>query len=290
MKEKIILLTPVFNDWESLSKLLSKINKIFDEQIKTKFELIIVNDSSKDHYDFNNYKLKMIEKITVLSLNKNVGSQRAIAIGIKYISNLYRDEFKTIIMDSDGQDNPDAIKKMITESFVNPECSIVINRGQRKEPAWFKIFYELYGFLIKILCFKKIRFGNFSLLNSNDLKKLSLQNDLWGAFPPTVSKNLNKLIYLTYDREKRYGGESKMNFFGLVLHALKVFSVLKLRIFIFSLVYSIIIYLFFQYNYQILSYLIYIFLLFLNLSNLIISFNNEKNYLSNYESISEKTI
>ena len=83
MKEKIILLTPVYNDWQSLDKLLVKINNIFDKKLKTKFELVIINDCSKEKYNFRKYKLKMIQKITILSLNNNVGSQRAIAIGIK---------------------------------------------------------------------------------------------------------------------------------------------------------------------------------------------------------------
>ena len=34
MKEKIIILTPVYNDWKSLNKLLAKINYIFTTQIK----------------------------------------------------------------------------------------------------------------------------------------------------------------------------------------------------------------------------------------------------------------
>ena len=44
MKEKIILLTPVYNDWKSLAKLLVKINKVFDKKLKSKFELLIIND------------------------------------------------------------------------------------------------------------------------------------------------------------------------------------------------------------------------------------------------------
>ena len=75
MKEKIILLTPVYNDWKSLAKLLVKINKVFDKKLKSKFELLIINDCSKEKYDFKKYKLKTVKKITILSLKNNVGSQ-----------------------------------------------------------------------------------------------------------------------------------------------------------------------------------------------------------------------
>ena len=292
MKEKIILLTPVYNDWQSLDKLLVKINNIFYKKLNLKFELVIINDYSKEKYNFKKYKLKMIKRITVISLYKNVGSQRAIAIGIKYLSNFHKKNFKTIIMDSDGQDNPNVIDKILKLSRSNPKFSIVINRGQRKEPFWFKFFYEMYYYLIKIFCAKKIRFGNFSLINSKHLKELSLESDLWGAFPPTVSKNVKDLIFLTVNREKRYGGKSKMNFFGLILHAFKVFSVLKKRIFIITILYSVILFFFFYY-FATETFYFYIFtsaLIFFNLINFFISLNYKKDFLKNFEKIKVKIV
>ncbi len=285
MKEKIILLTPVYNDWKSLAKLLVKINKVFDKKLKSKFELLIINDCSKEKYDFKKYKLKMVKKITILSLKNNVGSQRAIAIGVKYLSNFYKKNFKTIIMDSDGQDNPNAIDKILNLSYSNPGFSVVVNRGQRKEPFWFKFFYEMYYYLIRIFCAKKIRFGNFSLIISKHLKKISFESDLWGAFPPTVSKNINKLIYLTVNREKRYGGKSKMNFFGLILHALKVFSVLKKRIFLFSILYSTFFFFYFFNKENFYFYILVGSLVFFNLINFLISLNYKKDFSENFSNI-----
>ena len=290
MKEKIIILTPVYNDWKNLAKLLSKTNKIFKKQLKTKFELVIVNDCSEEKYNFKKYKFSMVKKITILSLFKNVGSQRAIAIGIKYLSIYYKKKFKTIIMDSDGQDNPKIISKMLSASNTNSKFSIVIDRNQRKDPIWFKIFYELYCFLIKIFCAKKIRFGNFSLLSNEHLKKMSTKSDLWSAYPPTVSKNIKKLTYLTADREKRFGGKSKMSFFKLILHALKVFTVLKKKVLLFSILYFFISLLFFFNEKITYFYLINFGLIFINLSNFILSFNNKKNFLKNYKKIKIKII
>ena len=70
MKSKIIILTPVYNDWKNLKKLLVKINKIFEKKIKKNFDLIIVNDCSNDLYDLKRYKLKMIKKIYLINLKK----------------------------------------------------------------------------------------------------------------------------------------------------------------------------------------------------------------------------
>ena len=133
MKAKIVILTPVYNDWKNLTKLLTKINNIFKYQIKKKFDLIVVNDCSSKDFGCKKLKLKNVNKLTLISLSKNVGSQRALAIGIKYINKIYKKNYKTIIIDSDGQDNPKAIIEMVKRIKKNPEFSVVANRGQRKE-------------------------------------------------------------------------------------------------------------------------------------------------------------
>ena len=289
MKAKILILTPVYNDWENLNKLLLKINKIFQNEVKTKFELIVVNDHSSKNYNFKKFKMRMVEKVTILNLFKNEGSQRAIGIGIKYINKNYKNNFKTIIIDSDGQDNPKIISKMLELSMKSPKYSLVIDRGQRKEPLWFKFFYEFYCILIQFFCAKKIRFGNYSLLISKHLKKISLQQELWSAFPPTVLKTIDNLIHLTLDRDKRYSGESKMNFFGLIIHALKVFSALRYSVLIFSTIYLILFYFLFYESKNLIFFSLMLGLLIFNIINFLISFNNKKNFLNAFDKIKIKT-
>ena len=289
MKAKILILTPVYNDWENLNKLLLKINKIFQNEVKTKFELIVVNDHSSKNYNFKKFKMRMVEKVTILNLFKNEGSQRAIGIGIKYINKNYKNNFKTIIIDSDGQDNPKIISKMLELSMKSPKYSLVIDRGQRKEPLWFKFFYEFYCILIQFFCAKKIRFGNYSLLISKHLKKISFQQELWSAFPPTVLKTINNLIHLTLDRDKRYSGESKMNFFGLIIHALKVFSALRYSVLIFSTIYLILFYFLFYESKNLIFFSLMLGLLVFNIINFLISFNNKENFLNAFDKIKIKT-
>ena len=281
MISKIIILTPILNDWYNLKQLLVKINKIFEKKIKKNFDLIIVNDCSNDLYDLKRYKLKMIKKIYLINLKKNVGSQRAIAIGIKYIDSIYKKKFRTIIIDSDGQDNPQIIQKMLSISKTRPESSIAVNRGQRKEELWFRVFYELYCFTIKIFYFRKIRFGNFSLINSNHLKIISRQKELWSAFPPTLSKSVSNLIHITANRERRYSGDSKMNFFGLIRHALRVFSVLKNKVIFSSTIYLILSFLIIYKHSEFYFFIIFSLLVFFNLIIFIFSMGNKKNLSKN---------
>ena len=285
MKTKIVILTPVYNDWKNLGKLLKKINKVFEISINNTFDLVIVNDCSKENYNHKKYKLKMINKIILINLEKNVGSQRAIAIGLKYLKKSYKNNFKTIIIDSDGQDNPKIISKILRLNEKNPKCSIAINRGQRREPIWFKLFYEAYCILVKLFCLKKIRFGNYSLVSISDLKKITEKKELWSAFPPTLSKNSNRLLHFSVDREKRYGGNSKMNFYGLLSHALRVFSALKLNVLYSSFFYMFLSLIIFYENNKILLIIISLVLIAFNLSIFLISLNNKRDFQENFRKI-----
>jgi len=242
MKAKIIILTPVFNDWKNLTKLLAKINIIFERELRKEFDLVVVNDCSTEKSGFRKLKNGKVNKLTIISLLKNVGSQRALAIGIRHIKKVYKKNYKIIIIDSDGQDNPSGIKELLNASYARNNFSIVVDRGQRKEPLWFKFFYELYCFLIIIFVAKRIRFGNYCLLNASDVEKIFNKADLWSAFPPTLLMNIKNISNITLDREKRFAGKSKMNFTGLLFHALKVFSVFRSRILISSTIYSFIFY------------------------------------------------
>lgn len=284
MKAKFIILTPVYNDWKNLNNLLSKINKLFINKVKQKFDLIIVDDSSEEKIIFRKQSFQSIKNLRILKNYDNLGSQRSIAIGLRYIKKMYRNNYQLIVIDSDGQDNPDGILKLI-KKFNKTNSCVVAKRGQRRESLWFKTCYEIYCLLIFILSFKKIRFGNFSILRFEDVNNILRNNNLWGAFPPTLSLNLKKISFITIDREKRYSGNSKMNFFGLFYHAMRVFSVLRFKVLFVSFFYFIILFLIIPQKYFAVC-LIFLFLLSLmNASNFILSFSNKINFYKSFKKV-----
>jgi hypothetical protein len=284
MKSKILILTPVYKDWNNLYKLLIKVNKIFRDILVQKFDLVVIDDFSNENIDLKKFKFSNIKNMKIIKLSKNVGSQRAIAIGLKFIQRFYQKNYNLITIDSDGQDNPSGIEKLIEKNAKN-NLSVVARRGQRKEPIWFKIFYEIYCLIIFLFSFKKIRYGNFSLLRFNDVNKILRDNNLWNAFPPTLSINLKNMSSLTIDRQKRFSGKSKMNFFGLIYHALRVFSVLRYRILFLSFLYLLIFYKLFFVEHTLIFFLLFSFLLIFNFSNFILGYANSKRLLENFRKI-----
>ena len=110
---KIKILIPVYNDWQSLFKLIEEINQL---QISNEFQIsiLIVNDASNHDRSVEEKKFKNIQSIKILNMTKNQGHARCIATGLKYL--FEKNDFDYIIpMDGDGEDRPEEIKEFLSE-------------------------------------------------------------------------------------------------------------------------------------------------------------------------------
>ena len=279
--KKFTFLIPLYNDWQNLKILIEKI-EIQLQRLDDEFDMIILNDFSSQKCDISFKNFKKINQLKIINFNKNIGSQRAIAIGLKYISqiNEHKERKMIIIMDSDGQDDPEIINKIIEINKTFPNEIITINRARRTEPVWFKTLYELHYLVLILFSGHKIRYGNYSLIGSNKLEKLLLTDDLWAAYPAAISKSFKKTYKIFHERKKRYSGNTKMNLYGLFNHSARVFSVFKYKILISSLFYSTIF--FFLGS----AFYFFIFILIIaNISTFLISHNNKRKLDENFNSI-----
>ena len=108
---KIKILIPLYNDWQSLLKLLENINHHVSD-IDHIISILIVNDGSTEEVPNTFLSYSKIDSIKIINLKENVGHARSIATGLKFI--LENDNFDYVIpMDSDGEDRPDEIKDLI---------------------------------------------------------------------------------------------------------------------------------------------------------------------------------
>jgi len=230
-----IILIPIFNDWKSLKKLIKKIE--YYSQGKGKFLILIVDDCSTIKCSLKK-KFQRIKKIKILKLTKNVGSQKAIAIGLDYIKKKFL-KSNILIMDGDGEDNPAEIKNMLFESKRHPDLTIVSCRLGRQESFFIKFFYKIHLIIVFLFTFKWISFGNFSCLNSQNLNKLFKDESLYLAYSAGVIKN-NNIKRLYSKRDRRFFGKSKVNFLKLIEHSFRILSVFRSQIILTSLIYTII--------------------------------------------------
>ena len=220
-----IILTPTFNDWKSLSKLLFEIDKNI-AGLKGNFRTLVINDASTLKPKLNLKNVKHLRKIKIITLKKNLGSQKSICLGLKYLKKKKAKAIITII-DSDGEDDPKKIKKLINLAKKNPNSIITANRLKRTENIFFKLLYKLHLLITFLLTGKYIDFGNYCSFNSSNLKKLLSNANLWLACSAGITKNCSSLKSYYIGRKKRYFDSSKAKLSFLFEHSLNIISVFK---------------------------------------------------------------
>jgi len=228
--KKIIILLPVYNDWESLLKVLDEINSVIKDIQKYKFECIIVNDSSTIEKP-EIVKPKNFNSLKIINMKENRGHARCNAFGLRYI-NLNETYDYVIVMDSDGEDRPVEISSLINNIIQEPETSVVAKRIKRSEGLIFQTLYQVHKLITFIFTGKKINFGNYSCLVKRDVNILSDKASLWSSFSGSVKKNLTVLNEVDSIRGLRYFGPSKMSFFNLVIHSFSIIAVFKYTVFL----------------------------------------------------------
>ncbi len=231
-----MILTPVYNDAESLNILLDKLSVSLIGFPETKFTVLAIDDGSTDKLEI---KPSSFFTVQLLHLQRNLGHQKAIAIGLAYL----RDHFvfdKVLVMDSDGEDRPDDATRLLQNSADQPSKIIFAQRKRRQEGQGFRFFYNIYKLLFGILTGRKIGFGNFLVMPLSLLDKAVHYSEIWNHVAGGLIKTGLPYVSVPADRGKRYAGQSKMNFQSLLLHglgAIAVFiEVIASRLLIFSLI------------------------------------------------------
>ncbi len=228
--KNIIILIPVYNDWESLKKLIKEINENIKVFENINFECLIVNDAStiKLTEISKPSKLKSLE---ILDMKKNRGHARCNAFGIRYV--IKNKEFDNLIlMDGDGEDRPIEIKDLVQKIIENSSISVVAKRVKRSEGLFFQSLYQVHKLITFLFTGENINFGNYSILSKNDVKKIHSKASLWSSYSGTLKKYAKPLNEINSIRGLRYFGPSQMSLFKLIIHSFSIMAVFKYQMFL----------------------------------------------------------
>jgi len=196
----ILFIIPVFNDWGSLKKLIKKID-INIKDFGGNHKILIINDCSTIKPFLKIKKLNNIHQIKLLNLKKNVGSQKAIFIALKYIEKIKKNLIISIL-DSDGEDDPDKLSSLINLAIIKKNYIIVANRIKRQENFFLKFLNRVRIFLTFLITGKYINFGNFSSFNSLNLKQILSNNNAWLAYSACIKKNCKNITSIDIEKKK----------------------------------------------------------------------------------------
>jgi glycosyltransferase involved in cell wall biosynthesis len=215
----IVVVTPVFEDSEASSRLFAELARVLGPGLR----IVAVDDGSvRTVVDPASIAAAGLDGV-VIRLKRNVGHQRAIAIGLSYVAEHLAHASCIVVMDSDGEDRPESIPEMI--AALGPSGVVVAKRRNRVESLLFRGFYAVYRWLFQIATGRGISFGNFMALSPESLRRLVAMQELWTHVAACVLASKLPVRLLPLDRGPRYAGSSHMNFVGLALHGFRALMV-----------------------------------------------------------------
>ena len=286
----IKILIPVFNDWESLNKLLEEINLIING-LGHNFSVLIVNDASTQNRAENLLSLGNFQSIKVINMKENRGHARCNAAGLKYI--LENEDFDYVIpMDGDGEDRPEEIKQFIDNLNYHPSKVIVGERIKRSEGIFFRFCYLVHKIITFVFTGQSIKFGNYSFIPKSTVQKMVNEKATWSSFSGSLAKIEKDRASVPSTRGSRYFGPTKMNFKSLVIHSLSIIGVFKISLILRSILFFLVYLFLISENISIITILPIVLVTILVILTLINSkrenmeeFSNSLSNINNFENI-----
>jgi len=235
---KIKILIPVYNDWQSVFKLLENINSEVSN-LGHEFSIIIVNDASTESRPEINLNLDNLNSIKIINMKENRGHARCNASGLKHI--FENEEFDYVIpMDGDGEDIPEEIKQFLDNLNYHPDIPIVGERIKRSEGIFFKFCYFAHKIITFTFTGQSIKYGNFTCLPKPIVEKMINEKATWSSFSGSLAKVAKDRATVPSERGVRYFGPSKMSFKNLLIHSLSIVSVFKINVLIRSILFLLV--------------------------------------------------
>ena len=103
------VVVPVYNSEHTLGELYTRLEKVFRETLKEDFELILVDDGSKDRsYEIMKELREKDHRVRIIQMARNFGQHPALLCGFAHV----RGEF-VVTMDDDLQHQPEELPKMV---------------------------------------------------------------------------------------------------------------------------------------------------------------------------------
>jgi len=223
---RLVVLMPLRDDWLSAAELIRRLDEAMDPGACT-MEILLVDDGSVTSYERDEFQggFSVVRSIRTLRLRRNLGHQRAIAIGLVHIQQTAACD-AVVVMDADGEDTPDGVVQLL-RAFAETRGTkaVFAERSRRTETLTFRLFYQIYKILHLWLTGIRVRVGNFSILPAAYLNNLIVMSELWNHYAAAVFRSKLPYTMIPIPRGTRIAGSSSMNFVALVSHGLSAISV-----------------------------------------------------------------
>ena len=229
--KKVSIIVPAYNEEEALPFLYERLKKLMDEVNNYEFEILFVNDGSKDKTveiikDLRNKD----SRICYVDFSRNFGKEIAMLAGLDYATGDC-----AIFMDADLQDPPELIPELI-KYWEEGYDDVYARRKSRKGETWLKkftskMYYKVLQKLTRVEIQKDT--GDFRLLDRrciNALRKLRENGRNSKSMFSWIGYKKKEVLY---DRDPRVAGKTKWNYkklIDLAIDGITSFTTSPLRI------------------------------------------------------------
>ena len=214
MKKKITIIVPAYNEEESLPFLYERLTKLIDSMEEYKFEVLFINDGSKDKTLEIIKELRQKDKrYCYVNLSRNFGKEIAMMAGLDYAKG-----DAVIFIDADLQDPPELIPELI-KYWEEGYDDVYAKRKSRDGETFLKKFTsKMYYKVLQKLSRVEIQkdTGDFRLLDRrcvNALRKLRESQRCSKSMFSWIGYNKKEVLF---DRDARVAGKTKWNYKRLV--------------------------------------------------------------------------
>lgn len=217
----VVIVTPVYEDLHAFRQLLCACRAALGEAVC----VVAVDDGSvAQPVQVSDLDAAGVPGV-VLRLRRNVGHQRAIAVGLAYVAERIQPSQRVVVMDSDGEDRPASMLSLLRALEDDAVDVVVAERATRVESRLFKAGYRVYRAVFRALTGRVIRFGNFIALKASAARRLAAMHETGVHVAAAVLASRLRLAAVPIDRGARYAGRSHMRLVSLVLHGFKAVMV-----------------------------------------------------------------
>ncbi|GHB80558.1 glycosyltransferase family 2 protein [Persicitalea jodogahamensis] len=223
------VIIPVYNSENSIEPLL---NRLSDAMVDLDFEVILVNDGSRDDSEAICMRLAIERpEVKLLSLRRNFGEFNAVMCGLNYAQGKY-----CVMIDDDFQNPPEEILKLI-EKAESGNCGVVYTYYDKKEHAGYRnIGSRLVNWVTSFLLDKpkELYLSSFKLIRQEVVQEIIKYT---GPFPYIdglifrVTRNIGTVQVKHNKREAGRSNYTPRKLISLFLNILFCYSALPIRLF-----------------------------------------------------------
>ena len=213
-KKLVTILVPAYNEQEVLNLLYDRLEKLMNENTNYDFEVLLVNDGSKDKtFEIMQELREKDKRFCYLNLSRNFGKETAMIAGLDYCKG-----DAVVIIDADLQDPPELIPEMI-KYWEEGYDDVYAKRRSREGETWLKkftskMYYKVLQGFTRIEIQKDT--GDFRLLDRRCVEALKSMREnqryTKGLFS-IIGYNKKEILY---DRDPRAAGQTKWNYGKLI--------------------------------------------------------------------------